>query len=711
MKLKNLQDIFRLQRNIPDELKGLKQWVLWKSINRNGKLTKIPYQTNGITAKCNDPTTWGSFDVVYSILEPNHEYDGIGFVFSRNDPYVFIDFDHCIDDDGVINPEVTKWIQKLASYTEKSISGRGIHIILKGDIPTWSGNRKDNVEIYDHDRFAVMTGDVIEPYTTIRDGQSALEELCQSLFGKPPDHKPTQTMLLSDSEIVDKAMKGTNGNKFQKLFIKGDISDYPSPSEADMALVSIISFYTSDKDQIERIMNQSALRRDKWNRRDYMERTIDKAIETKNKIDNLAEEKEEFTKYFDNNGRFIPRLLGDDIASQYPFIYTYGLLYVYIDGVWRPIGDNFIKSLCREKLQNQARINRINEVIAHIKDTHWDEYNLNAHKELINVKNGMLNWQTGELIPHDPSYLSTIQIPVVYDPSADCSMIAEWLETTLRDSELIILALELFGYCLIPDTSMSKAFILTGTGANGKSTFISVLERFIGECNVSKIPLQELAEHRFKRADLFGKLVNVFADLDNKTLESTTYFKTIVSGDKIDAERKNQDPFYFKPFARLVFSANETPRARDRSYAYYRRLCIIPFEQRFEGKNEDKDILSKLTTEENLSALLNQALIGLRRVMQNKGFTQPEKVKQALAEYEKQNDPVKAFVDDMLEFDPVGEIERGELYDAFCRFCTEEGYKEVTRNYFYQRIRAYREIRERKTSQSRFFVGVKYRAL
>jgi len=86
-----------------------------------------------------------------------------------------------------------------------------------------------------------------------------------------------------------------------------------------------------------------------------------------------------------------------------------------------------------------------------------------------------------------------------------------------------------------------------------------------------------ICDYRFKRAELYGKLVNIFADLDNKSLQSTSYFKTIVSGDAIDAERKNQDPFSFRPFSRMIFSASEIPKSPDRSYAYYRRWCIVPF--------------------------------------------------------------------------------------------------------------------------------------
>ena len=250
--------------------------------------------------------------------------------------------------------------------------------------------------------------------------------------------------------------------------------------------------------------------------------------------------------------------------------------------------------------------------------------------------------------------------------------------------------------------------MLVGSGANGKSTFLTVLENFIGKDNISKVPLQELSDNRFKRAELFGKLVNLFADLDNRALESTSYFKTIVTGDSIDAERKHQDPFSFRPFARLVFSANEIPRSRDKSFAYYRRWAIIPFEKQFVGVNDNKGLAEELTRPENLSALLNCALPSLKAIQQRQAFSEPGKVKEALNEYEKQNDPIKAFVADCCEFNATARVERGLLYDKFCQYCNETGFKAVTNRNFYQRMRVFNEIREvQQDNGKRVFEGIK----
>jgi len=416
-------------------------------------------------------------------------------------------------------------------------------------------------------------------------------------------------------------------------------------------------------------------------------------------------------KYFFED-TFIPPRLANDLMDEYSFIYANGELFIYQDGVYMPIGVDVVKKQCRERLGNASRINRVNEVLEHVKIMSLiDSKEINTHKRKLNLVNGMYDIDTQELSKHAKSYLSTIRIPVIFDAKADCSVITDWLQSTLKDAQCIELACELFGYMLIPDTTMCKAFMLTGPGSNGKSTFLTVLENFIGNSNVSKIPLQELSENRFKRADVFGKLVNLFADLDNRELESTTYFKTIVSGDSIDAERKLQNPFSFKPFARLVFSANEIPRSQDKSHAYYRRWAIIPFENRFEGKDERKGLADELSKPKNLSALLNCALSGLRHVLERQAFIEPDRVKQALFEYEKANDPVKGFISDACIFDANERTERGALYISFTRYCDEAGFKAITRNAFYQRIRVFREIQDiQEHNGERVFSGIKLKA-
>lgn len=406
---------------------------------------------------------------------------------------------------------------------------------------------------------------------------------------------------------------------------------------------------------------------------------------------------------------FIPKRLADAIMKENRFIYTTGQLYRYADGVYLPDGRRFAEVEAQKRLGEGSRQNRTAEAIYYIQVASCAENSeLNKGLGVINLRNGLLDWRGGRLISHDPDYISSIRIPVEYDPQARCQIVDYFLATTLPP-DCIQLAEEIFGYCLIPDTRFEKAFMLAGSGANGKSTFLTLLEAFIGSHNVSKIPLQELSENRFKRADVFGKLVNLFADLDAKSVESSSYFKAVVSGDMIDAERKHQDPFYFRPFSRLVYSANEIPRSKDRSFAYYRRWCIIPFSKQFIGADADRSLAAKLTQPGELSGLLNRALRGLKRIFENESFTESETVKNALEDYRRQNDTVVAFASERCEFVPEGEIGRKELYAAYVNYCENEGFRAASRNACYNRVRAYPHVGEKKGEDDRCFTGVRLR--
>jgi P4 family phage/plasmid primase-like protien len=538
-----------------------------------------------------------------------------------------------------------------------------------------------------------------------------------------------------DHELIEKAKNAKNGAKFTALW-DGLTDGYDSQSEADLALCCLLAFWTGgDPVAIDRLFRQSGLYREKWEREDYREKTIDAALthttefyeanngkatkvaakevdllgkfDTATPADERKKTKEDFSPYFKKD-TFIPKLLADDILSDNRFINVKGLLYRYENGVYRDDGEQFIAAESQNKLGNESRQNRISETVYYIKVDSYtapELVNPSDKAHLINLKNGLYDWIEGKLLPHDPNHFSTIRIPIEYNPEATCPTVDYFLESTLP-KDCIPIAEELFGYVLIPYVRFEKAFMFTGNGANGKSTFLTLLEKFVGSDNVAKIPLQELDEHRFKRADLFGKLVNLFADLDARDLQSSTYFKTIVSGDAIDAERKHQDPFYYRPFARLAFSANEIPRSPDNSYAYFRRWVIVPFPHRFEGRDADKSLADKMIEPKELSGLLNHALKGLNRLFEQEEFSESTTIKASLEDYKKQNDTVAAFVNDCCIFDSNVSVERGELYTAYSQYCEDEGYKAISRHACYGRIRAYSQVAEKGDGKKRYFTGI-----
>jgi len=252
--------------------------------NGNEKLTKIPFIA-GIDkeAKTNDPGTWKTFDEVIKAFQNNNAASGIGYVFSADDPFCFIDLDSCIKN-GNINDDSKYIIDQLNSYTEISQSGNGIHIIIKALLPKGSGNRKDKFEIYTQGRFCAMTGNLLNGHNKkIAERQTEIDQICAEIFKKPKlkqTTKPTSQRKnnLSENEIIELCRKAANKDKFNKLFA-GDTSDYPSASEADSALCWILAFYTRDVGQILNIVKMSGLYDIKWEREDYQNKTIKAALE------------------------------------------------------------------------------------------------------------------------------------------------------------------------------------------------------------------------------------------------------------------------------------------------------------------------------------------------------------------------------------------------------------------------------------------------
>lgn len=271
-------------------LSEYRQWVCWRRELRDGKQTKVPYRADGKgMASTTDAKKWAT----YETASKARGYDGIGFVVTLNDPYCGIDLDHCRDPEtGVIDTWAMSIINTLASYTEITPSKAGVRIWIKGKLPL-GGNKKTgmgesarvDIELYDHARYFTITGEHLGGTPdTIEDRQRELNELHASLFPKYAPSKPGgnghHPVDLADTELINKAISAANGAAFTALW-QGDTSAHNGDdSAADMALCNHLAFWTgNDPARIDSLFRQSSLYREKWERQDYRERTIQRAIE------------------------------------------------------------------------------------------------------------------------------------------------------------------------------------------------------------------------------------------------------------------------------------------------------------------------------------------------------------------------------------------------------------------------------------------------
>ncbi len=271
-------------------MRDLKQWLCWRSEERDGKPTKIPYSPlTGQRASSTTPETWTGYEEAVRACK-EYGYGGIGFVFTSEDDLCGVDLDGCLDlETGEIEPWAWTIIEELDSYTEISPSGTGVHILVRGELPA-GRNRKGRFEAYDRGRYFTVTGKHLSGSPqSIESRQEELQGVVRRVFGEESANGHTKPVAapesvdngLSDSEVIQKALSASNGERFSRLW-NGDTEAYGSHSEADLALCGMLAFWTGgDATRIHSLFRQSGLYREKWDRKDYCNRTITEALSGK----------------------------------------------------------------------------------------------------------------------------------------------------------------------------------------------------------------------------------------------------------------------------------------------------------------------------------------------------------------------------------------------------------------------------------------------
>ncbi|MFA5771422.1 MAG: phage/plasmid primase, P4 family [Thermoplasmata archaeon] len=376
-------------------------------------------------------------------------------------------------------------------------------------------------------------------------------------------------------------------------------------------------------------------------------------------------------KYF-QDGKFVPKLLADEIMDDYRFITTRdnNEIFYYNDGIYHPNAESSIKEETKKRLKEETTEHRANEILFQINvSTYVERDRINNHPMLVHLQNGIFDLDKMKIVPFSEDIISTIKLPIKYDASADCPKIKKFLSEVLTEGDIPNIQ-ELFGYTLLKDYQFQTAVMLVGEGNNGKSTLLSLFKHFLGMENISGVSLQDL-ETRFAKAELYGKLANIHADLSDKALYSTGMFKMLTGGDIISAEQKFKGRFNFINHAKLLFSANKLPESRDDTSAFFRRWIIIKFLNTFDRDKTDPKILEKITTNEELSGLFNWAVEGLKRLLTQGGFSYRETTEEIRDKYERMSNPLSAFIKDKIEIDPNSYVSKDEFYAEFVKYCQE----------------------------------------
>lgn len=368
-----------------------------------------------------------------------------------------------------------------------------------------------------------------------------------------------------------------------------------------------------------------------------------------------------------------PHAAAEEIAAKHHLLCTTSAQwYRYAEGYWQPKSYLAMRDLVQHHLGRSARSYKITEALdllgGHVR---CEEEDFNRNRYLLNFTDGLFDVRTGALISHTPDVRSTMRLPYPYIPTAPCLRWMRFLEEVFPgETDKQRFLQEWYGYCLVPDASQDKCLFMVGEGANGKSVALTVLKALVGAGNVCSVDVDGL-HSAFQRAELYGKLVGISAEVSTRAVVRDKYLKQIISGDMIGACRKYQNPFDFSPFVRLVFAMNTLPRVNDPSNGFYRKLLILRFHRVFERHEQDKRLREKLLGE--LSGIFNWAYEGLRRLEAQGEFTEVPDMDLEVEEYRGANSPVMRFVRECCVIGDERQTFTAQLYKAFIKWCETNG--------------------------------------
>lgn len=345
---------------------------------------------------------------------------------------------------------------------------------------------------------------------------------------------------------------------------------------------------------------------------------------------------------------------------------------IYQNGIYKKGGESYIKEKCQKIIPN-CSTNKAKEVINIIKRTTYvtrEEFDTNPN--YLNLENGILNLTTGKLQEHSPKYLFRIQLPVKYQEGVVPTKFNEFLKSSLPDEENRTNAMEAFASTLLLDLKLEKMIMNVGEGANGKSTFLSVIEHFLGSENVSNTSIHDLLYNQFAKSRLDGKMANIYSDISRRELPELGSVKALISGDTLDVERKHQNEFKLKNTAKMIFSCNELPEIGEESHAVYRRLLLVQWSQKFthDGENKIKpNLLKELTTKNEISGILNELIIVTKRLRENGKFTNGSNSSDLQRIWSLKSDPIGKFLDSNVAQDFVSKMPKVKLFNEFQNWC------------------------------------------
>lgn len=716
---------------IPAELQGRDQWLLW---SHDSDPPKAPLNADGYLASWTDPTEWLTFTEATELARTNDQFDGIGFTIAEGDPYVGIDLDDCLREPFQPKPKewLPALDAFNGTYVEYSQSGTGLHPFVKADrLPAWWSNQHftddehEGVEAYTR-KFFIMTGrpvdDLSAPTIAEVDVAPFLSDAYEAITGSPPslpggDDRPDTDAALSIYDVISRNSypEGENrshpfhpsgtgqnfrvdpgaetfrcwrhevtGNAYHLLGIKHDVIDcgdwanggLPASTWREIMDTGRAEGYdipsprqtTTDRHAIDGNPTWKHVAR---------ELGVD-PTETDGRDDALSGHTDKALA-----GALWECIHRSDIEIRVIESTNRIWYYDHDRGVWTQDARSYLASIARSAFgPTHYGKNVLTELAseAAADERVWadpDDFGLAPGRVL--VENGILDLQAATdgagldaLSDPTPDDLATRLLPVTYNPDAEYDTWAEYVTEWAEDGRAATLQ-EYVGYCLhVGGLPIHRALLLVGEGRNGKGTFLHVVRQLLGEDNTTSIDLQTLAKRTFARPPFHTAIANIDDDLSSASFGAggLGMFKKLVAGDPVWAERKGKDGFSFTPTGKHLYAANTVPdvNVSDDDVAFWERWEVVEFPNYYPPGERDPNLRHHLA--ENLSGVLNWAIDGWGRLMDNGRFTGELETWEKRDYWRRYGETIEQFIDECVTHDlDAPNIPSGDVYQVYVAYC------------------------------------------
>lgn len=685
---------------IPEELKEINAWVLWRAAERTNKdgetyYTKQPLKADGRLASSTNSNTWLTFKEAQEAYESGIG-EGVGVILNgQHDLFV-------LDIDGVTEHDHYEHF-KQATYCELSPSGNGIHVYMLGQKPkehrVWGVNDK-SLELFSDEKFVTVTGHMCNDIDYVADLDSHIDHLINNEF--PPDEYSLSNVDLSEPLDIDTPKHGLPKDKIMRIMAKSEMKDEIAPlmqgdtsdfdydhSRADWALCSHLAYWTArDEQMVWDIFTESGLYDPARGKRrlveqydQYVKETIRKAVLKKQKVfetqspgdyeitiqsdGSIMVSEDGSTKNIkknewwvrdnpDDNPKFVHHYMSWYVMQNY-FIVRYpdtdGDLYIYnaktgiyeVDKMTRKL-----RGIIR-KLSPNLKDNQVREVRNYVMDMSRVESTENT--EYTAVGNGLVRFKDKTFRDFTPEVFVTRKIPTNYNPEAYDEFIDKTINKASSGHEPTIQNIrEMFAMIIYPKLLVPKMIYLLGVSANNaKSTTLNMARRALdpgGE--ISAVSPQKLAGNDFSGSSVYGKMANIVDDLPDIKVTDTGHLKAAITGGYIEIEAKNKGSFSVQMQTPFIIASNHYPKFQEHGTQINKRLHIIPFEYDFLKDDEyisESESMERIGSQNAREYVLKLGIDALADMLtRTKEILTPnDKAQAALDEFSEYNNPLSEY--------------------------------------------------------------------